>query len=256
MIGDVGARQRVRIGGQDARDVQRHVPVADDDDAVTAEVHREVGVVGMPVVPGHDLCGSGGSGQAHALDLQAFVVGCPDCVEHRVVVLEQLVVRDVRPDLDVEVEPETVLGGDPVEQPGDPFGGLMIGCDTGADQSVGGRQLLEDVDPHAFLGQQLISGVHRRRPGAHHGHPKRPTGTSIHHRRVQHRRQLRRRGQLALPLRIERRVQLDERQLLGCQFRVGCDGADRTGGNARAAVHTGRRVDVEHLCGGEARLVG
>ena len=38
MIGDVGARQRIRIGGQDPRHVERHVAVADDDDAFMAQI--------------------------------------------------------------------------------------------------------------------------------------------------------------------------------------------------------------------------
>jgi len=53
----------------------------------------------------------------------------------------------------------------------------------------------------------------------------------------------------------ERGVERDERQLFGLQPVVGRDGADGAGADTCAAVNARRRVDVEHLGGGEARLV-
>ena len=62
-------------------------------------------------------------------------------------------------DLDVEVEAEMAMPGDLVEEPGHLFRVLVIGCDPGAHQPVGRRQLLKDVDPHAMLGEQFIGGA-------------------------------------------------------------------------------------------------
>ena len=103
-------------------------------------------------------------GRPMPVDVEATVVGRADGVQHGVVVRQQLGVAHVLADLDVEVEPESAARGDPVEQLGDPLGGLVVGRHPGAHQTVGRRQLLEDVDPHALLGQQFVGGVHRGRP--------------------------------------------------------------------------------------------
>ena len=76
--------------------------------------------VGMPVDPRDQFGGGSGARQAHAVDVQATVVGRADRVQHGVMVGQQIGVAQVLADLDVEVEPEAAMTGDPVEEPGDP----------------------------------------------------------------------------------------------------------------------------------------
>ena len=146
--------------------------------------------------------------------------------------------------------------GDPVEQPGDPLGGLMVGRHARAHQTVRRRQLLEDVDPHALLRQQFVGGVHRRGPGADDRDRQRtagargaPSGASITGASFDVG------GSLPSRFGIERRVEFDERQLLSVELGVGRDGADRARRDAGAAVHARDGIDVEHLGRREARLV-
>ena len=173
MVGDVGAGQLVRVGGEHAGHVESDVAVADDDDPLVTEIDWQIGEIGMAVDPGHQLGGGAGARHVHAVDVQPAVVGRADRVDDGVVVRQQIVVTQMLADLDVEEEPEFAPTGDPVEQRGDPLGGLVVRCHPGAHQSVRGGQLLEDIDPHAVLGEQFVGGVHRGRPGAHDRHGQR-----------------------------------------------------------------------------------
>ncbi len=211
MIGNVGAGQHIRISGEHSGDVECDVAVADDDHPLVAQVHRQIGELGVPVDPGHHLGGGPGAGQIHAVDVEPAVVGRADGIQHGVMMLQQVRVRQVLADLDVEEELEPRLLGDDVEQPRHPLGALVVRRHAGAHQSVGRRQLLEDVHPHAALGQQLVGRVHGGRTRPHDGDRQRPTGPCRHVGRRDHRGQLRGRRQLAFPLRVEGRVQLDER---------------------------------------------
>ena len=100
MIGDVGARQRVRVGGQDPRDVQGHVPVAHHDHSLTAEIDWQSSELGMTVEPRDDLGGGRRAGQPDAVDVEPAVVGCADRIQHGVMMFEQFVVREIRSHLD------------------------------------------------------------------------------------------------------------------------------------------------------------
>ena len=209
----------------------------------------------MPVDPGHHLGGGPGAGQAHALDVQPTVVGRAHRIEHGVVMGQQVVVRQVRSHLDVEVEPKPAPPGDPVEQLRHPLGALVVGRHARAHQPVRGRQLFEDVDPHAKLAEQLVCGVHRGGPGTDDRHGQRSPGPRMDHGCLDDRCQLRRGRQLPLGFGVERGVERHERKLLRLQPGIGRDGPDRTRAHARTAVDARHRVDVEHLGRCEARLV-
>ena len=198
MVGDVGAGQLVRVGGEHAGHIEGDVAVADDHDPFVAEIDWQIGKVGMPVDPRDQLGGGSGTRQTHPVDVQPAVVGRTDRVQHGVMVGQQIGVAQVLADLDVEVEPEVAMTADPVEEPGDPFGVLVIGRHPGAHQPVRGGQLLEDVDPHAMLGEQFIGGIHRRRPGPDDGHGQR-LAADPHLGGRDHRGQLRRRRQASRP---------------------------------------------------------
>ena len=184
-------------------------------------------------------------------------LGAPDGVNDRVVVRQQVVVAQLVADLDVEEEPELATACDPVEQLGHPLGGLMVRRNPGTYQSVRGGQFFEDIDPYALLGQQLVGGVHGGRPGPDDGHRQRAAVLAVNLRRWDYRRQLgcRRQFLVGRAIRIERRVEFDERQLLGSQPGIGRNGTNRAGADAGAAVHTRHRIDVKHFGGSESRLV-
>ena len=211
----------------------------------------------MPVDPGDDLGCGAGAGQAHAVDVQPAVIGRTDRIKHGVMVGQQVVVSQVRSHLDVEVEPAPAPPGDPVEQLRHPLGALVVGRHARAHQPVRGRQLFEDIDPHAVLSEQFVGGVHRGGPGADDRNGQRPPGTHMNHGCVDDWRQLGRRRHLLIgrALRVVRRVERDEPKLRGLQPGVRRDRPDGTRAYAGTAVDTRRRVDVEHLGGGEARLV-
>ena len=57
--------------------------------------------------------------QSHAVDVQRAVTGGTDRVQHRVMVGQQLVVRNMPSHFDVEEVGEAAAAADPVEQPGD-----------------------------------------------------------------------------------------------------------------------------------------
>ena len=129
-----------------------------------AEIDWQVGKVGMPIDPRDQLGGGSGARKAHPVDVEAAVIGRPDGIQHGVVVGQQIGVTQVPADLDIEEKSEAPMTGDLIEQPGDPFGALVIGRHPGAHQPVGRGQLFKDVDLHPALGQQLICRIHRCRP--------------------------------------------------------------------------------------------
>ena len=163
VVGDVGAGQLIGVGGEDARDVEGDVAVAHEDDPFVAQVDGQPGEVRVAVDPRHHLGGGRGARQSHPVDIEAPVIGRADGVEHGVVMCQQIGVAQVIADLDVEVEGQAAPSGDPVEQPRDPLGALVVGGHTGAHQAVGRGQFLEHVDPHTRLCQQFVGGIHRRR---------------------------------------------------------------------------------------------
>ena len=91
VVGRVGRRELVGVEHEHARDVDRHVAVADHDRAAAGEVELVARVLGMAVVPGDELGGRVRAGAVLAGDAEPVVVGGPDRVEDRVVAVEQLV---------------------------------------------------------------------------------------------------------------------------------------------------------------------
>ena len=181
-------------------------------------------------------------------------MGGTDRIDDRMMMRKQLVMGDVPADLDIEVEPEAVSAAHAVEQPGDALGARVVGGDPGTHQSVGGGQRVEDVDPHPGLGEKFVGGVHAGRTGPDDCHRQRDRSVADPGC-GQYRRQLRDRRHLE-PVGTDRvvvGVHRDERQLFGTQPGVRRDRADRAGTDTRAAIHTGQRIDVEHLGGGESR---
>ncbi len=251
VIGHVGLRQLVRVGDQCPRDVEGDVAVADDHRAFAGQVEGAVGVVGVPVVPGDELGGGVRAGQVLAGHVQVPVGGGTDGVDHGVVVREQFLVADVGAHLDVEPALALLVAEGAAEQLTDGLGALVVRGDTGADESVRGGQTVEDVDLDAGPAGQLQRGVAGGRARTDDRDPQGAEfGGDL--------------GAVALlgPVRSDRVApvvvlgDLQVRLVLGGKLVVGVDRVHRAFVHARAAVDAGVRVDVEHLGGGERRLVG
>ena len=71
----------------------------------------------MAVVPGHELGRRPRARKILARDAETTIGLRTDGVDHRVVQLEQLLVRHVPSDLDVSEEAEAGTGGDLLERP-------------------------------------------------------------------------------------------------------------------------------------------
>ena len=83
----------------------------------------------------------------------------------RVVHFAQLVERERLADIDVAVEVDPVVGGGARKAPHHVLGLLVIGRDPEADQAVGRRQPVDDVDPALRVRlQERIGRIESRRP--------------------------------------------------------------------------------------------
>lgn len=63
VLGDVRGRQRVPVHQQHACDVQRDIAVADDHGTFGVEIEDPAGVIGMAVVPTHEIGGRVAAGK-------------------------------------------------------------------------------------------------------------------------------------------------------------------------------------------------
>src|SRR5207248_608126 len=116
-VGRVRRRELLRRQGEHSRDVDGDVAVPDHHRTLARQVEFQVLEVRMAVVPGDELRGRPGAREILAGYPHPPVALRADGVDDRVVQLDQLVVPDVAPDLDVAEEAKAGLEGDPLERP-------------------------------------------------------------------------------------------------------------------------------------------
>ena len=168
MVGGVGGSELVGVEHQHAGDVEGDVPVADHDGALTRQVERLVRVGGVAVVPGDELGGGDRPRAIVAGDPEPVVGGRADGVHDCVVAPEQLRGRHVGADLDTAEEAEVrVLRGLLVDAR-HRLDLRVVGRDAGADEPVGRRQRIEQVDGDP-VPEQVIGGVEAGRAGPDDG---------------------------------------------------------------------------------------
>ena len=173
VVGGVGGGELGRGEHEHAGDVERDVAVADHDRALgREEVELEVGVVGMAVVPADELGRGVRAGEVFAGDAERTVDGRAGGVDDRVVVVEEILARDVLAEGDVAEEAEAGMGGGLLVDAGDGLDLGVVGGDAGAHEAPGRGQALEHVDlelaPRGVL-QQVPGGVEAGGAGADHG---------------------------------------------------------------------------------------
>ena len=135
------------------------------------EVHLEVRLVGMAVVPADELGRRVRSGQLFAGNPERAVDGGAGRVDDRVIVREQLLARDVLAEADVAEEAKARVLGRLLVHAGDRLDLRVVGRDARAHQSPRRGQALEHVhlDAAARVLQQVARGVEARRAGADYG---------------------------------------------------------------------------------------
>jgi hypothetical protein len=204
----------------------------------------------MAVVPSDELGGRGDAGQTDPGYLEPAIAGRADGEDDGVVALEKALVGDVVPDPHPGVESQSGGGADLVELLRDPSHALMVRGDAESSEPVGLVEALEDRHARAGDRQDLVGGVHPRRPRADDGNAEwravAPDDESLGRGRQQRPGP---RPAVVLP------VDLEERKLVLGKRRVGLDRLHRAGRDASAAIHARLRVDVEHLRAQEVRAV-
>lgn len=144
--------------GQHARDVQAHVAHADDRHLAGGQVPG-ARVVGVSVVPGHEVGAAVGLRGVDAGDVEGCVSVRAGGEDEGVVVLVELGHRDVAADLHVADEPDVPALQDLVQRHDDLLDARVVRGHAVAHQAVGSRQALEQVDAHVQpgLGQDVGS---------------------------------------------------------------------------------------------------
>ena len=250
MLGEVRLRKLVRVGHQDACDVECDVAVSDDHRSLAGQIESPIGISRVAVVPGDELGGGVTSRQILARDLELAIPGSTHRVDHCVVMVQEFRMRDVGTHLDVEVAAHGLFRDHGAELVGDAFGSGMIRRHAGAHQSVGSGKPIEHVDLDARLAGQF----HRRIAGCGAGADDR------HFQRSQFGIDLGHRDRLG-PIRAHRmllevrRVHLQVRRVVLVEFVVREDRLDRAFVHTRTTIDAGVGIDVEHFGGRERSFV-
>jgi len=170
VVGGVGLPQLVGAQRQHPRAVDRHVPVADHDHSLAAQVELAVGVVGMAVVPADEGRRRLRAPQVLPGDPEPPVRRRADRVDHRVVALEQVRAVQVAAELDASEEPEALLRRRLLEDAHDRLDLRVVRSDPRAHEPERGRQAVDEVYAHGALGgEQVPGGVEASRPCADDG---------------------------------------------------------------------------------------
>src|SRR5690606_12930930 len=154
---------------EDARDVEGDVAVAHHGDRLSRE--RPVArVVGVAVVPAHEIGRAEAARQLDAGDLEPRVAHRPGREDDGVVVPLEVVERDVAAVGDVAEDADVAAVDDGTRRTDAALGARMVGGDAVAHEPVRRGQLLEQVDRHveaALVLQQDVRGVDPGGSGSH-----------------------------------------------------------------------------------------
>ena len=133
-------------------------------------------VVGVPVVPGHEVGRRMASPEVLPRNAHAAVGLGARRVDDLVVVGAQILDRHVLAQLDVAEEPELRVGGGLVEGGRDVLDLLVVRRHAEPDQAVGRRQAVVEIhlDGEARLPEEVLRRVEAGRSRADDGDPERP----------------------------------------------------------------------------------
>lgn len=144
-----------------------------------------INVIGMTVVPAHELCRGQAARQVLTRDTQPATFCRTGGVDDGVVVGDEVTVVDIGADLDIEVRRQPWMREDGGELIGDLLGVGVIRRDPRAHQPVRGGQAVDqrDGDMRTRL-QQFGGGIEATGSRAHDGHSERIRSGHRSRRRV------------------------------------------------------------------------
>ncbi len=145
---DVAALELVRGLGEDSRHVERDIAHADHHCGRARQVGLEVGELRMSVVPANERGAAEHVAEGGAGNAEVAVARRAGRQHHRVVQLAQLGNGHIAADGDIADEPHVVAQRGLLVAPRHRLDRLVVRRHPGADQPIGHRQQVEDVDPH------------------------------------------------------------------------------------------------------------
>ncbi len=169
VIGDVGARELGVREREHTRGVEGDVSVSNHHRARATEIEVEVAVIGMAVVPAHEIGGRPAAGELFAGDPQRAIRGRAGGVDERVVVLKELLALNVPAELDVPKEAKAGVQGGFLIHPRNGLDLGVIGRDARAHEPVRSGKALEHIHLHRRLLQKMPRGVEASGTRADHG---------------------------------------------------------------------------------------
>src|ERR1700751_2600174 len=107
-----------------------------------------VGVVRMPVIPADEVGGGVTAGQVLPWEAEIPALRGSYRIDHGLMVCQQILVRNVATDLDVEVAAESKAGECGVEEVDHRLGVLMIRCNSRAHEAKRRREALKQIHLH------------------------------------------------------------------------------------------------------------
>ena len=145
VVRDFRRQQVVRVLGQHSRDIESNVSVSDDRDLfrVQRPLARHVGVT---VIPRHEIGCSIRTVELDSRDVEVGVANRTRRENHRVIVLLEVVERDVGSEVDVPENANTARVQHIPQRIDDPLDSGVVGGNAISDESVGRGEALKQVD--------------------------------------------------------------------------------------------------------------
>ena len=173
VIGDVRFGEFFRCSTQNAGHVHRDVADTHNSHALAREVEVEVTIVGMSVVPGHEVGSRIAAEEILTGDIHAVVGRSASREDDLVIEPTQVVKAQVCSVFHVAVITKPGIGGNLVVGRRNGLDFLMVRRHTATHQSVWRRQPLQHVnlDDEIFLIQQVFGDIEAARARSNNGHP-------------------------------------------------------------------------------------
>ena len=174
MVGHVGGGERLGRREQHARCVEGHVAHAHHHGPLARQVEVPGALIGVRVVPAHEVAGACPAGKGFTRDSQVAEPPAPHAVDDRVEVGQQVVVPQIAPMLDVAVEGHARVGGNAVVHPGDALDRLVVGRHAASYETERRGQAVDERHLHGAggLGEQVLAGIEPGGAGADDGNTK------------------------------------------------------------------------------------